>query len=89
MRKKKLAPVLQSTSFIDIYEVLTGRETGVFYFSWGKSCEQEKKKSEVVWLACSAGVFFGRAYVFARESSMMAATTRRTKHEQGFAHPLA
>ena len=39
----------------------------------------EKKNSEGVWLACSAGVFFGRANVFARESSMMAATTIRTR----------
>ena len=51
--KKTLAPVLQSTSFIDTYWVLTGRETGVFYFSWGKSCEQEKKqRGGVVSLQC-------------------------------------
>ena len=30
-----------------------GRETGVFYFSWGKSCEQEKKqRGGVVSLQC-------------------------------------
>ena len=40
----------------------------------GKELRAGKKNSEVVWLACSAGVFFGRANVFARESSMMAAT---------------
>ena len=39
----------------------------------------EKKDSEGMWLACSAAVFFGRANVFARESSMMAATTIRTR----------
>ena len=39
----------------------------------------KKKKKQRVWLACSAGVLFGRANVFARESSMMAATTIRTR----------
>ena len=74
-----MAIVLNYWKVLALKILLTGRETSVFYFSWGKSCEQEKKNSEGVWLACSAGVFFGRASVFARESFMMAATTIRTR----------
>ena len=49
----KLAPVLQSTSFIDTYQVLAGCETSVFYFSCGRRCEQKKKK-EGVWQGVKA-----------------------------------
>ena len=52
----------------------------VYFIVRGERVASRKKNSEVVWLACSAGVFFGRANVFARESSMMAAThTNKTR----------
>ena len=50
-----------------------------FIFRGERVASRKKKNSEGVWLACSAGVFFGRASVFARESFMMAATTIRTR----------
>ena len=50
-----------------------------FIFRGERETSKKKKNSEGVWLACSAGVFFGRANVFARESYMMAATTMRTR----------
>ena len=51
----------------------------VYFIFRGERVASRKKNSEEVWLACAAGVFFGRANVFARESPMMAATTIRTQ----------